>query len=183
MGDKFNALMWSLLVEATDFVETGTQVGVTSGAVARDFDIPVWTCEINTGFLRRALDALSDTVYLCRVPSELFVPLVLPALGDRPLFYLDAHGWNGGLPLGAELAAISAGGKPAAVIVHDFVIEGFRCIEDYTFEYVTASLSPERAYRFYVPAYQPGHMAAGYLVLFQDVEPFGDLSNLVEIQP
>jgi hypothetical protein len=188
MGSKFNAMMWSLLEHATDFVETGTMVGTTSAAVARDFDIPVWTCEINTDYICRALENLPERVRLCRMPSDLFLTLVDPELGRLPLFFLDAHGWGGGHPLLGELSIIDSDTIKAVIIIHDFKVDGFRYVHGdgvtYDFDYITPVLSSERRYRFFLPAYKPaeGEICTGYLVIFQDVEPFGDLKNLVEVK-
>jgi hypothetical protein len=192
MGEHFNKLMWSLIdAGATDFVETGTMVGTTSGAVAEQRDLPVWTCEPNPDFAAMARARLPERVRFYAMRSEEFLPLVIPQLGALPLFFLDAHGWGGGDPLLAELALVRDLCHSAAVIVHDFRVPGrpeFRyCVFDggaCDFGYVGPALGGHD-YRCYLPDYDPppGSYCTGYLLLFQDSEPFGNLSDVKEWTP
>jgi hypothetical protein len=193
VGDRFNALMWGLIeAGATDFVETGTLVAGTSGAVARDFDIPVWTCEIDPEFIRRARERLSryPRVHFYEMPSAEFLPLVIPKLGGLPLFFLDAHS-DGHYPLRDELRTITGRCGKAVVLAHDFKVPGRDMSEfryDYydgvacDFDYVLPALAEGHEYRFFVPAYMPpeGQRYTGYVLIFQDVEPFSDLGDVAE---
>jgi hypothetical protein len=217
MGDRFNALMRSLIeTGATDFVETGTLVAGTSGAMARDFDVPVWTCEIDPTFagwareklfgvppwaarecdpdlIARARQKLAERVHLYEMPSQEMLPLVIPKLGGLPLFFLDAHSLEH-YPLMDELRIITDECEKAAVLIHDFKVPG-RDMSEFRydrydgvtcdFDYILPVLSSKRKYRFFVPAYIPpeGQRYTGYVLIFQNVEPFGDLENVVEWEP
>jgi hypothetical protein len=214
MGERFDRLMWSLLAAgATDFVETGSGTGRTSGAVAREFDLPVWTCEIDPDFAHHTRDRLfgvppwaarefdsnliaaarqklAGRVHFYEMPSEEFLPLIIPELGDLPLFFLDAHS-DGHYPLRDELRTITGECDRTVVLVHDFKVPGRGMSEfryDYydgdacDFDYILPALADGHGYRFFVPAYAPpeGRRHTGYVLIFQDVEPVGDLGDLAE---
>jgi len=217
MGERFDRLMWSILsAGATDFVETGSGTAKTSAAVARDFDLPVWTCEIDPNFahhsrnrlfgvppwaarnfdsnlIARARRKLTERVHFYEMPSEEFLPLVIPKLGGLPFFFLDAHSL-GHYPLGDELQTITSECDKAVILVHDFKVPGRGMSEfryDYydgvacNFDYVLPALADGRKYRFFIPAYTPpeGQRYTGYLLIFQNVKPFGDIGALAEWEP
>ena len=106
-----------------NFVETGTQYGITAGIAARLFE-KVWTIELNKAKWQKAKEALAihrNVTCLCGDAAKV-LPKVVKALKGSALFFLDAHCFihveqpGTGCPLLAELAVVRKGD---AVLIDD----------------------------------------------------------------
>lgn len=91
------------------FVETGCHEGNTLMKAAMAGYTAVYSCDINIDSVSSAINQIKDTgiQYDVRhIPSEDYLKTILPKLRDRVTFWLDAHGWGGGIPTFAELDII-----------------------------------------------------------------------------
>jgi len=111
----------------TSFVETGTHYAATALHMAkRHPSLPIFTCEIDENYHAASLATLRPHVnaHLSKESSEKFIARLISekALGDLPMFFLDAH-WYDYWPLPDEVAAIAA--LPRFVLlVDDFAVPG-----------------------------------------------------------
>lgn len=109
----------------TSFVETGTLYGHTSGFVRRVFKTPVFTSEINNTYylVSKANLLWSKGISMFRSNSPDFLRKVChsSAIGNNPMFYLDAH-WYKYMPLPEELAAIGECCEKGIILVDDFFV-------------------------------------------------------------
>lgn len=91
------------------FVETGCHEGNTLMKAAVAGYQAVYSCDINQHSVDHAINQIKETGVKynieCRA-SEDYLRTILPALNDRVTFWLDAHGWGGGVPTFAELDII-----------------------------------------------------------------------------
>jgi hypothetical protein len=118
--------------EVTDFVETGTFMGINARLQANNFDF-VFTCEKVPEYHRKALDRLVgfENVTLRLMDSPEFLSKYIKEYKDQeredtPIFYLDAHFYDPKMPKGKgkfvvlkELQALK-GFNNSIVIIHDF---------------------------------------------------------------
>ena len=111
----------------TSFVETGTHYADTASHVAFGHpELQVFTCEIDEKYYAASVDNLQQYkhVRLFKESSEKFVARLVAenALGDLPMFFLDAH-WYDYWPLPDEILAIAQLPK-FLVLVDDFMVPG-----------------------------------------------------------
>jgi predicted O-methyltransferase YrrM len=143
-------------------VETGTHFGDTAGYLAREFDVPVHTCELTPRYFRVARHLLRELrdVHVHHLDSR---ALLRELAADRNVtslltfFYLDAH-WHDDLPLAEELDLIARHWTQWVAVIDDFQVPhdagyGF---DDYgrgaqlTLDYIMPVLQGHR-----LPAYFP----------------------------
>lgn len=161
-------IFWKLhaLNECTSFVETGTLYGNTTGYVHRAFKTPVFTSEISTTYHTvskiNLLWARGITQYLSDSPDFLRKVCDATVIGERPMFWLDAH-WYENLPLAEELEVIGRQCESAVILIDDFYVPsepGFRYDEYPTaridMELVNSSIGMLRDdVTTYLPVYKP----------------------------
>ncbi|MEK6908494.1 MAG: hypothetical protein AABX23_00395 [Nanoarchaeota archaeon] len=114
----------------TSIVETGTFLGYTTALFAENFpNLQVYTAEINSDFYKKSQKNLKKFKnvhnYLGTSPKFLNHLLKNNLIGERPLFYLDAH-WLDDWPLEDELKIISKNIPSAVISIDDFKVEGDR---------------------------------------------------------
>jgi hypothetical protein len=183
-GDRhLLALVERLMAGVELFVETGANVGSTTGHVARTWpEVRVLACEANA----EAAAAAAATVKACpnarvvHAESPRFLYDLLgaePELAERPaLFWLDAHGHGYDWPLAEEIRLISDSWRSAVLLVDDARVpdrpEFQFCEYDGQVcgvEYVADALAPGRRAVMGWPTYtehtSPHHPLAGHLVV------------------
>ena len=161
-------IFWRLhqLNECTSFVETGTLYGNTAGYAHRAFKTPVFTSEISSTYytVGRAnlLWARGVNRYLGNSPDFLRRVCDSSLIGERPMFWLDAH-WYESLPLAEELEVIGKQCERATILIDDFYVPWepeFR-YDEYPSaridtELVNSSIGSCRSdVTTYLPAYRP----------------------------
>lgn len=109
-------------------LETGTYLGASTGYMASQYGVPVYTSEVlprNYHVARRMLRDLPD-VHLHLLDSREFLTMLvrnstLP--GKRLFCYLDAH-WYDDLPLAEEIEIIAGGWSDFVIMIDDFCVPG-----------------------------------------------------------
>jgi hypothetical protein len=118
-------LLETLAVDA--FVETGTHLGRTCFLIAAQTDLAIFSCEVNTKYMRVArwlLKCFGSRVHLSTKDSVQFLNgLLAQQRFRRPLFYLDAH-WYSKLPLTEELGTILGSVESFVIMIDDFRVPG-----------------------------------------------------------
>ncbi|MDP4002719.1 hypothetical protein [Methylobacterium sp. NEAU K] len=106
-------------------IETGSFRGVSTAWLARNFQKPIYTCEIER---MHALQAIQNTKQFQNVTvsiedSRKFLISVLERINpdSSVIFYLDAH-WENDLPLVEELEIIYRRHYRSVVIIDDFMV-------------------------------------------------------------
>ncbi|MBI2629891.1 hypothetical protein HYW76_02225 [Candidatus Pacearchaeota archaeon] len=130
-GDRNLQRIFELAVregKATSLIETGTYLGWTAGYLARKYsDLKVYSCEINEKSFTIAKKRLSKypNIRLWKGDSPQFLKLLYEknSLGERPVFFLDAH-WEDKWPIEEEIRIIADNLKSAIIFIDDFKING-----------------------------------------------------------
>ncbi len=183
-GDRhLLALVEGLMAGIELFVETGANVGSTTGYVARTWPgVRVLACEANAEAAQAAAANVKPfpnaTVTHAESPRFLYDLLgAEPAVAERPaLFWLDAHGHGYDWPLAEEIRLISDSWRSAVLLVDDARVPDrpeFRfCEYDGQVcgvEYVADALAPGRravmAWPTYTEHTSPHHPLAGHLAV------------------
>ena len=107
-------------------VETGTCRGATTEYMARNFNGPIYSCDLNQRYFEYAARRLAGWTNVevqftdsRRLLQQIFE---LPLLRDRVVFlYLDAH-WNKDLPLLGEISLILNSQISAVAMIDDFEV-------------------------------------------------------------
>ena len=119
------------LVDRYDFsclIETGTYLGDTTGYMAKETGLPVYSCERNPSLFSLAKMRLKGIprISLSNMDSREF----LSGLSNRPeivenecFLYLDAH-WGKDLPLKEEIFLIASRWKKFILVIDDFQVPG-----------------------------------------------------------
>jgi len=115
-------------MNATSIVETGTYLGSTTSLLAKMFpNTPIFSGEINKTSYTKAKKNLRKfpnvKVYNLSSPDFLNHLIDKNLLGERPLFFLDAHWWKF-WPLEDEIKIITDRLKSSVVYIDDFKIPG-----------------------------------------------------------
>jgi len=172
------------------FVETGTFKGVSAAFIAdRCPAVPVHTIEIEPSYYAEAAARLHryPSVRLAHGSSPPWLAALLDGgtLGDRPLFYLDAH-WYEDWPLPAEIELIASRAREAIIVIDDFQVPGR---VDFGFDtyagracnldLVRTHLGPQGRHRFVFPRYTSRdafgmryleRLLNGWIIVFQDLD-------------
>ncbi|MFC1795938.1 hypothetical protein ACFL1V_02435 [Pseudomonadota bacterium] len=107
-------------------LETGTFLGETTGCLAKETRLPVYTCDINDRFLALARSRLAELegIRFFREDSRTFLKDIARQHSKKvPFIYLDAH-WYDDLPLVEELEIIERTWEKFLVVVDDFEVPG-----------------------------------------------------------
>ena len=115
-----------------NFIETGTYLGQTTGAMAQVVE-NVYSCEINVNYFEQAKENLKSfsNITLFNTSSKQFLENVLPVIQQPALFFLDAH-WQEHNPLVDELKVIAENKFCNSIItIHDFQVPE----KDFGFDY------------------------------------------------
>lgn len=109
-------------------VETGTYLGFTAGYLAREYGVPVHSCEIVPRYHHAASRRLREIpdIHLSLSDSRSFLRDLSSAAAmaaRRTFFYLDAH-WYQDLPLDDEIRIIHAAWRDYVILVDDFRVPG-----------------------------------------------------------
>jgi hypothetical protein len=132
-------------------IETGTQFGSTTKALAEIFD-KVTTIEAEHDYLKIAKEKVkAGNVTFIEGKSEEMLPGVN---GDNVLYYLDAHGCNiGGCPLKKELEIIARKNhKNVCIAIHDFKVPD----KDFGFDTYDYELKIEEIESYLINIYKSG---------------------------
>jgi hypothetical protein len=90
-------------------------------------DLKIYTCEINEENYKKARRNLKkfDNVQIFKGGSPEFLKSLIDSgvLGERPLFFLDAHWWDN-WPLEEEIKIITEGVRSAVILIDDFKVPG-----------------------------------------------------------
>ena len=176
-----------LSVPFTAFVETGTGEGDTARWVA-ERGRSVYTCEIDASM--PAMFHLPPNIESYVMSSPDFLRIVKLLVGNFPLLFLDAHWW-GYWPLRDELRIIATEYQSCVIVVHDCAVpdmpnfwacrggggnnDGPVC----SWDYINPALDFAcNKYKLFYPTYDD--QTPGYLVLYQNCEPCGDMKDLKE---
>lgn len=168
-------------------IETGTNLGFSTGYFAAVTGLPVFSCEIDPmrfQLSRKLLLPYFNTIKLYNENSVNFLKEFSAGPKAVYFFYLDAH-WYDFLPLRQEIEIIAARWEKFVIMVDDFKVEGDKGYgyDDYgsvgtlTFEYIkdlvkTLNLSA------YFPAFSSDEETGfkrGYIVLGRGVSPALDM--------
>lgn len=126
LDDKFAFEEFKKLIEnfkIKRIYETGTYLGWSTIKLS-EFNIPVYTIEINNNYIKESYNNLKDkknVKILCGESSTILDSLCTKN-EENSLFFLDAH-WNENLPLLNELDVIKKTKNPV-IIIHDFFVPG-----------------------------------------------------------
>jgi predicted O-methyltransferase YrrM len=132
-GGPFNgqagriAIMSELLrlLAPSTVIETGTFRGITTAWFARNFNGPIFTCELEKLYTIQAQKNVAkfSNVHIDSSDSRIFLRHRLKDIpvDDTVLIYLDAH-WERDLPLREELAIIFGAHHNAVVVIDDFQV-------------------------------------------------------------
>jgi hypothetical protein len=167
-------IFWKLhrLHNCSSFVETGTLYGNTAGFTNRVFKTPVFTAELNSThhLVSKANLAWARGVTQYKASSPDFLNQVCQgsAIGDNPMFYLDAH-WNEFMPLPDELTIIAENCDKAVILIDDFMVpwDDRFLYDEYPdiridVEIINKWLRPIREdISVYMPSYDPGSDPSG----------------------
>ena len=106
-------LMFERYSEDTEiFIETGCHEGNTCEKAAIAGYKHIYSCDINQDFVKSSKQKMKKYANTCTADirhqnSEDFFRDVLPTLDKKATFWLDAHGWGGGMPTYSELNLIN----------------------------------------------------------------------------
>jgi hypothetical protein len=155
------------LTDASAFIETGTNEGRSLAYAARlRPQLPMRSCELFAEAAKRAAArcaAYPNVQILIGDSVELLPKMVadFDLENVSPVFWLDAHGPNAPLPLGAELRFISETLRRAHVFIDDFQVPGrpwfgFDAYPDgrIGLEYAVEWLKTGRTYLCLLPSYR-----------------------------
>ena len=112
----------------TQMIETGTYLGATTGYLATEFRVPVWSCELVSRYYGCAHSLLRnlENINLYNLDSRIFLKALsgkAEVVRARNFFYLDSH-WYDDLPLLEELKLIFAGWQDFVIMIDDFQVPG-----------------------------------------------------------
>ncbi len=175
-GDQIQKEIFKIIgreIKPSSIIETGTFLGYSTELFAKIFpNLEIYTCEINKEFYLKAKKNLKKF-------------LENKVLGERPLFYLDAHSYDK-WPLKKEIEIISKKLKSAIIIIDDFKVPednrfSFDAYDEgeCSIEYIKPFMNPKQKYNLIYPNY--GRKEAfkknilysefrGYVVIFQNIE-------------
>jgi len=173
------------ITNPTSLVETGTYLGWTTEFFALEFpNIPIYTCETNKLYFKKAKKRLSNykNVFVYNLSSPIFLKDLVNnnLLGDRPLFFLDAH-WENECPLKKELKIISNLNK-TILVIHDFKVPNKQYFQfdsynkqDLDINLLRVNLSEKNKYSIFFPNYPPTLIKkylVGYVLVFQNIPKY-----------
>jgi len=184
-------------IKPTSLVETGTYLGASTSFMAKNFpNILVYTCEINDKNYRKSIKNLRKykNVKIIKGNSPEFLQKMInkKLLGERPLFFLDAH-WEKYWPLEEEIKIITTNCKSAVILIDDFKISdspqfGFDKYDskDCSLELIRHTLNKKNKYNLLFPNYNkkdfpkkkvPKNLT-GYPIIFMNLlKEFRELSS------
>lgn len=105
-------------------VETGSFRGVTTEWFAKEFKLPVFSCEVEPLYFRQSRARLNnlENVNLLEMNSIHFLEKIIMEFNlDNTFFYLDAH-WLKILPLRQEMKLIFMQSRRAVIMIDDFCV-------------------------------------------------------------
>jgi hypothetical protein len=177
------ALVDVLAPECTMFIETGSAVGETLSYVARRYPhLTCLSCEPDRRAYRHALrnTAALQNVRLYNQTSQQLIERIsteyAPAIPQRVLCWLDAHGRGFAWPLRQEVAFVTNHFSSAYILIDDCRVpardwfgydtyDGQEC----SLEYIRDSLNPALDYGIYYPTYKERtsqhHPLRGWMLL------------------
>lgn len=161
-------LVYHLMAQAENFIETGTSGAASIAQIARAFpDVPCFSCEVGDSafIISTRKTAAMPNVHLYKKPSPDFLYQLVegrPELAhSRTVFWLDAHGNDFPCPLADEVKFITAHFTEATIFIDDFQVPGRPAFEydtykdgvSLTWDYISPSLHVGRSYRIGRPVY------------------------------
>jgi len=167
-GDKYLLeLVDSIASECDVFIETGCNVASTAFYVARNYPgLRVCSCEPDPQAFQAAQRVLSEhsDASVVNQPSPEFLYSLFEAEPElrtnRPLCWLDAHGYGYRWPLAEEIAFLTSRCGSAFLLIDDFQIPGRPefVFDEYDgqvcgLDLVRPALTAGRRYQFILPEY------------------------------
>ena len=129
-GQRYRKKIFKDLLKELNFnliIETGTWIGNTTGYMAENSNLQVYSCEINKRFHSLAKLRLKhlDNISLTLDDSISFLKKLsnTDLIMQKAFFYLDAH-WYEQLPLAAEIEIIANNWKDFVIMIDDFQVPG-----------------------------------------------------------
>lgn len=128
-GQQKRKIVFDDVMKAIKFdgiIETGTNLGFSTGYFAVKTNLPVHSCEIDAmryDLSRKLLLPYFKNVHLYNNNSVLFLKEFKANRNDVFFFYLDAH-WYNFLPLKEEIEIISRTWDQFVIMIDDFKVEG-----------------------------------------------------------
>lgn len=113
-------------VKPDGIIETGTNLGFSTGYFAAKTGLPIFSCEIDPvrfNLSKKLLLPYFNTIKLYNDNSVNFLKEFHAEAKSVYFFYLDAH-WYDFLPLKQEIEIISARWEQFVIMVDDFKVEG-----------------------------------------------------------
>lgn len=188
-GDKYLSKAVCTVIEqlpVTSFVETGTCRGNTTEFIASKYDLPIFTCDIDSKYYeisKKRLEKYSN-VEIRSMSSEKYIKELIErkVLGDFPFFFLDAHPtcqpWLKYVPLSDEVKLISSL-KRAVILIDDFKIPsqpqfGYNSYDsgEIGINMIKNALDENNNYQFLIPTYKfpemPTNIYRGHIFIFQN---------------
>ena len=113
-------------VKLDGIIETGTNLGFSTGYFAAKTGLPVFSCEIDPvrfNLSQKLLLPYFNTIKLYNNNSVIFLKEFPVDPKSIYFFYLDAH-WYDFLPLKQEIEIISSRWEQFVIMVDDFKVEG-----------------------------------------------------------
>lgn len=123
--ETFTAI--SALYDFDCILETGTNLGATTGYLAAVTGKKIYSCEIQPERYSMAYEILIpyfNNIELFNLNSIDFLKKIMPTLSKQvPFIYLDAH-WYQFLPLRDEIQIISSNCDQYLILIDDFQVQG-----------------------------------------------------------
>lgn len=155
------------LVEAEQFIETGTNVGSTLSYVSRSFPwLDIYSCEPDLNAYRVAQSKLNvnSRVQLYHLASPNLLYEISKsneaALAKNTVFWLDAHGYGYDWPLQEEINFITHNFKQGYIFIDDFKVPGRSYFgwdkyndQECSFEFIRSSINEKLEFSLYYPDY------------------------------
>ena len=184
-------------LKVTSIVETGTFMGYSTSFMAENFpNIPIYTGEINPknySAATRNLKKFKNVKTFNKNSPDFLENLIKnKLLGEKPLFFLDAH-WLNYWPLEDEIKIISEKIKKAIILIDDFKIPGNEAFvydkygkKECSLELIAPKMNNKNEYFLLFPNYnrdifktgEYNPVLSGYPIIFQNLKKdFLDFSN------
>lgn len=182
------------MIPFTGIVETGTNLGFSTGYMSNITSLPVFTCEIDPmryDTSKQLLEPYFEKIKLfCANSVDFLKDLTASKKQELLFFYLDAH-WYKHLPLREEIEIIGNTWNESVIMIDDFKVEndpGYG-YDDYgkvgvlNIDHI-AHLTKKYEFDIFFPAFSSAEETGakrGYVVLAKG-KPAGELKKLTTLR-
>lgn len=175
--------------QVSSIVETGTYLGSSTSFMAEKFpSLKIHTCEIESKNYKKAKTNLKKfpnvKIYKGHSPKFLEYLIERNLLGEKPLFFLDAHWWDN-WPLEEEIKIITHNLKSAVIIIDDFKVPDkkqfkfdFYGEKECSLDLIKPKMNKKNKYNLLFPDYSAEDFPkgkfypelSGYPIIFQNMQ-------------